>query len=159
MSSLALLWSDPTRQTCTIDFNFNFVQNSTQSFILNCMIEFLDWGRCSFSHFSSFTAHKRRWGSIFKFSFVLYLIFNINIYSWGFNSKTAQHHHRSEMKNNKIVNRSSMEYLNEILNIQILTSNLYRKWYYMESWIINLTLNYNQVNHYLKLCNEPKLFQ
>ena len=37
------LWSDPTRQTCTIDFNFNFVQNSTQSFILNCMIEFLDW--------------------------------------------------------------------------------------------------------------------
>ena len=51
------------------------------------------------------------------------------------------------------------KYLNKILNIQTLTSKLYRKWYYVESGIINLTLNYNQVNHYLKLRNEAQLFQ
>ena len=37
------LWSDPTRQTCTIDFNFNFVQNSTQSFLLNCRNDRISW--------------------------------------------------------------------------------------------------------------------
>ena len=67
----------------------------------------------------------------FQISFVLYLIFNINIYSRGFNLKTA---HQSEMKNNKIVNRTAQwKYLNKILNIQTLTSKLYRKWYYVES--------------------------
>ena len=158
------LWSDPTRQTCTIDFNFNFVQNSTQSFILNCMIEFLDWASLAHPTIpSSSSSSSGRRAQKARFPNFLCIVFNLQYqYIFPQLSIPKRHHpqYKSEMKNNKIVNRTAQwKYLNKILNIQTLTSKLYRKWYYVESWIINLTLNYNQVNHYLKLRNEAQLFQ
>ena len=145
-----------TEQTCTIDFNFNFVQNSTQSFIPNCMIEFLDWASDSSLH------NGPQLDSQIFFCIVFNLQYQYIFPRFQFQNGTHHHHlppQKSETKNNKNVNRNSISYLNKILNIQTLTSKLYRKWYYMEWWIINSTLNYNQVNHYLKLCNELKLFQ
>ena len=153
------LWSDPTRQTCTIDFNFNFVQNSTQSFILNCMIEFLDWASLALPPiFLLLLFQHKRLG--FQIFFVLYLIFNINIYSPSFQFQNGTTNSTNlKWKITKLLIEAQWKYLNKILNIRTLTSKLYRKWYYVESWIINLTLNYNQVNHYLKLRNEAQLFQ
>ena len=153
-----------TEQTCTIDFNFNFVQNSTQSFILNCMIEFLDWASPNLFVFLLLfllsSPSTKGSGLDFQIFFVLYLIFNINIYSPSFQFQNGTTNSTNlKWKITKLLIEAQWKYLNKILNIRTLTSKLYRKWYYVESWIINLTLNYNQVNHYLKLRNEAQLFQ